>query len=82
VKKTVYLSLGSNLGDRQAEQKHIGYATLKDSELVQALVFMVRMAHARTSGRPRSRAFLDFVTAQFPESAAAVQSPPGQLVIP
>jgi hypothetical protein len=67
---------------RQAEEKHIGYATLKDSELVQALVFMVRMAHARTSGRSRSRAFLDFVTAQFPESAAAVQSAPGQLVIP
>ena len=54
---------------REAEQKHVGYAQLRDSEVLRALVFLVRMAHGRTSGRPKSRAFVDFLLAQFPEKA-------------
>jgi hypothetical protein len=57
---------------RELEQKHLGYATLKDSEVLEALVFLVRMAHGRTSGRPKSRAFLDFLFAQFPEKSGVV----------
>ena len=37
---------------RQVEERHTGYATLRDSEIVQALVFLLRTAHSRTSGRP------------------------------
>jgi len=59
---------------REAEQKHLGYYTLKDGEVLKALVFILRMAYARTNGRPKSRAFLDFVLAQFPEKPA-VASP-------
>lgn len=57
---------------RELEQKHVGYATLKDSETLEALVFLVRMAHGRTSGRPKSRAFLDFLFEQFPEKSGVV----------
>ena len=57
---------------RELEQKHLGYATLKDSEALEALVFLVRMAHGRTSGRPKSRAFLDFLFQQFPEKSGVV----------
>ena len=46
---------------REAEQKHVGYVPLRDSEVLRALVFLVRMAHGRTSGRPKSRAFVDFL---------------------
>ena len=60
---------------REAEQKHCGYTTLKDSELFKALVFLVRMAHARSSGRPRSRAFVDFLFAQFPARGSLLVSP-------
>ena len=59
---------------REAEQKHVGYVQLRDSEVLRALVFMVRMAHGRTSGRPKSRAFVDFLLAQFPEKASGVAS--------
>ncbi len=59
---------------REAEQKHLGYYTLKDGEVLKALVFILRMVYARTNGRPKSRAFLDFVLAQFPEKPA-VASP-------
>ena len=60
---------------REAEHKHMGYSTLKDSEVLKALVFLVRLAHGRTSGRPKSRAFVDFLFAQFPEREAAVVTP-------
>jgi hypothetical protein len=57
---------------REAEQKHIGYVQLRDSEVLRALVFLVRMAHSRTSGRPRSRAFADFLLAiATPEEAGS-----------
>jgi hypothetical protein len=60
---------------REAEQKHVGYVQLRDSEVLRALVFMVRMAHGRTSGRPKSRAFVDFLLAQFPEKTSGAASP-------
>jgi hypothetical protein len=60
---------------REAEQKHVGYVQLRDSEVLRALVFMVRMAQGRTSGRPKSRAFVDFLLAQFPEKAGGIEAP-------
>jgi hypothetical protein len=57
---------------REAEQKHTGQIRLRDSDVLRGLVFLVRMAHARTSGRPKAKAFVDFLFAQFPESPAVV----------
>jgi hypothetical protein len=57
---------------REAEQKHMGYSTLRESEVLKALVFLLRLAHGRTSGRPKSRAFVDFLYMQFPEKESAV----------
>lgn len=60
---------------REAEQKHAGYSSLRDSEVLKAVVFLVRLAHGRTSGRPKSRAFVEFLFAQFPEKESAVLTP-------
>lgn len=60
---------------REAEQKHAGHSSLRDSEVLTALVFLVRLAHTRTSGRPKSRAFMDFLFGQFPENEPAVVAP-------
>ena len=60
---------------REAEHKHLGYSRLRDSEVLQALVFLLRMGIARASGRPRSRAFVDFLLAQFPESPSPITAP-------
>ncbi|MFZ1140697.1 MAG: hypothetical protein WAN76_16045 [Candidatus Sulfotelmatobacter sp.] len=57
---------------REAEQKHVGYSSLRDSDVLKALVFLMRLAHGRTSGRPKSRAFMEFLFAQFPEKESAV----------
>jgi hypothetical protein len=70
---------------REAEQKHVGYAQLRDSEVLRALVFLVRMAHGRTSGRPKSRAFIEFLLAQFPEKPTGIAAPEevgSRLIVP
>jgi len=60
---------------REAEQKHLGYSRLKDTDVLRALVFILRMAYGRTSGRPKSRAFIDFLYAQFPDKPSDISAP-------
>ena len=60
---------------REAEEKNLGYSRLRDSDVLKALVFLLRMGFTHTSGRPKSRAFLDFVFSQFPEKASAIAAP-------
>jgi hypothetical protein len=60
---------------RVAERQHIGHARLRDSDVLKALVFIVRLALGRTSGRPKSRAFIDFLLAQFQEKKPAIAGP-------
>jgi hypothetical protein len=68
---------------RETEQKHLGYSRLKDGDVLQALVFLVRMALGRTSGRPKARAFVDFLFAQFPEKPSApVSAAESRIVLP
>ena len=59
---------------RELEQKNLGYPTLRDSDALKGVVFLLRMALTHTTGRPRSRAFLDFLFEQFPEKNAGVVS--------
>jgi hypothetical protein len=60
---------------REAEQKHMGHARLRDSDVLRALVFLLRMGLTRTSGRPKARAFVEFLFAQFPEPQSAIAAP-------
>jgi hypothetical protein len=70
---------------RDAEVKHLGYSRLRDPEVLKALVFLLRMGISKTSGRPKSRAFVDFLFAQFPEKPtgiAAAGENSSRIVIP
>jgi hypothetical protein len=60
---------------REAELKHTGSARLRDSEVLTVLVFLVRLAYSRTSGRPKSKAFIDFLASQFPEKESVISAP-------
>lgn len=62
-------------GYREVEQEHAGYSSLRDSDVLKALVFLLRLAHGRTSGRPKSRALVEFLFAQFPEKESSVLAP-------
>ena len=70
---------------REVEQKHRGFSSLRDSDVLRALVFLVRMSHARTSGRPKSRALIDSLFAQFPEKESLIETPasaPSRIIMP
>jgi hypothetical protein len=74
---------------REAEEEHIGqipgHTRLRDSDVLKALVFLLRMGLGGTSGRPKSRAFIDFLFAQFPEKQSAIAGPEeagSRIVIP
>ena len=60
---------------REEEEKHLGYNQLRDSDVLKALVFLLRTGYGRTSGRPKSRAFVDFLLAQFPEKQSLIAGP-------
>jgi len=60
---------------REAEQKNAGYSRLRDSDVLRTLVFLLRMGLTRTSGRPKARAFVEFLFQQFPEPQSAIAAP-------
>jgi hypothetical protein len=66
---------------RREESQQTGFGGMKDSEAYLLLVFMLRVAKYETNGRPRSRAFLDFLRSQYPRSAD-VQPEPSRIIVP
>ncbi len=70
---------------REAEQQHVGHVRLRDSDVLKAVVFVLRLALGRTSGRPKSKAFIDFLFGQFPEKSSVIagsEETGSRLVIP
>ncbi len=70
---------------RQVEQQHLGYTALRDGDVLKALVFLIRLAHMHSSGRPRARGFLDYLQEQFPEPhspAGLVAETGSRIIIP
>lgn len=86
VQQKVAREVGTMVNEfREEEVKHLGYSRLKDSDVLKVLVFWLRMAMTRTSGRPKSRAFVDFLFTQFPEKASGIAAPEdvgSRIVIP
>jgi len=80
VARGLYTELMKFVQTSQQEETE-GAGRLKDAEVFPLLVFLLRVARARTSGRPKSRAFLDFLRAQFPQSAETQAEAP-RIVLP
>jgi hypothetical protein len=55
---------------RKQEADRAGFPSLKDTEVFQLLIFMLRLLKQETNGRPLSRAFLGFLRERFPPPAA------------
>jgi hypothetical protein len=80
--RAVYMHLSQLIAElRQEEQKQSAFGGVKDSEIFRLVVFLLRVAKYETNGRPRSRAFLDFLSAQFPRMAEA-QAEPSRIIVP
>ena len=66
---------------RKADTQNAGMATLRDSDIRDALIFLTQLGATRTNGRPKGRAYLDFLRGQFkPEEFQKPSS--GLLVVP
>jgi hypothetical protein len=65
---------------KKEEASRTGFPTLKDSEIFQLLVFLLRVGKQETNGRPLSRAFLGFIRARFPLPTEAAQT--SRIIIP
>jgi hypothetical protein len=66
---------------REVEHQHLGHTTLRDAEILQTLVFTLRLANVQTSGRPRSRGFIDFLNARFAEPEPSPAAGPASRII-
>jgi hypothetical protein len=73
----LYRRAGEFLNEyRKPENQQQAAPPLKDSEVFLLLVFMLRVARHHHNTRPRSRAFLDFLRAQYPAEALAPPDAP------
>jgi len=60
---------------RQAESQQLGMAKTRDADVLGVLVFLQRVELDRNNGRPRGRAFLDFLRGYYAaETAASIVS--------
>ncbi|HLW82678.1 MAG TPA: hypothetical protein VKS20_11645 [Candidatus Acidoferrales bacterium] len=81
--RTLYAYLAQALQEfKKQEAQHSGFSKLKDSDIFRLLVFLLRVGTRETNGRPRSRAFLDFLRAQFPASSPAPPAEQSRIILP
>jgi hypothetical protein len=68
VARALYAQIGESLQNfRSKEAERLGLASsVKESDIFRLLVFLLRICKQETNGRPRSRAFLDFLRSRFP----------------
>lgn len=80
--QALYGHLGSFLQEfKKQDAERTGFSSLKDSEVFHVLVFLLRVGRHETNGRPRTRAFLDFLRGQFPKADATQPESP-RIVMP
>jgi hypothetical protein len=80
--RALYGQINQFLQDfRKGEAGRTGFALLKDSDVFHLLVFLLRVGKQETNGRPRSRAFLDFLRVRFPLPAEAAKEP-SRIIVP
>jgi hypothetical protein len=66
---------------KKTESRKTGAATVRDSEIRDALIFLAQLGGTRTNGRAKGRAYLDFLRSQF-KSEELRKDSPGLLVFP
>jgi hypothetical protein len=67
---------------RKQEKEQLGMAQTRDTDVLGVLVFLQRLEWDRNNGRPKSRAFLDFLGATFVEEDIEPDSPVSSLILP
>jgi hypothetical protein len=66
---------------KKTESQNTGLATVRDSEIRDALIFLAQLGAMHTNGRPKGRAYLDLLRSQFKPDELQKPSQ-GLLVVP
>ena len=78
----LYAALAKFFADgKEREAEHPEFPPLKDSEIFHLLVFFERFGRLRSNGRRRTRAFIEFLRAQFPPEAGLAKEEP-RIIMP
>jgi hypothetical protein len=67
--------------EKQHTAEHAEFPALKDTDIFQLLVFFLRFGRLRSNGRPRTRAFIEFLRSQFPVEAGVSKEEP-RIILP
>ena len=80
--RELYVALMTFLGEIKKQQAERGTsASFKETEIFYLLVFLYRMGLLRANGRPRSRRFIEFLRAQFPQ-APELKREESRIIVP
>lgn len=80
--RALYSELAKFIEDfRKMEAQQPGFSPLNNSEIFRLIVFLLRVGRRESNGRPRSRAFLDFLRAQFPGEPESQPETP-RIIVP
>lgn len=80
--RELYAALIAFLAEVKKQQaERANSVAWKDSEVFFLLVFLYRMGLLRTNGRPRSRRFIEFLRAQFPQ-APELKREESRIIVP
>jgi hypothetical protein len=67
--------------EKKRAAEHPEFPALKDTEIFHLLVFFLRFGRLRSNGRPRTRAFLEFLRSQFPAETGVAKEEP-RIIMP
>ncbi len=67
--------------EKKHAAEHPEFPALKDTEIFHLLVFFLRFGRLRSNGRPRTRAFIEFLRSQFPIEAGVSKEEP-RIILP
>lgn len=69
--RELYAAVNTFLAELKQQIQQAGRPGPKDADIFHLLIFLYRMGLLRTNGRPRSRRYVEFLRAQFPQSQDA-----------
>ncbi|MBZ5698011.1 MAG: hypothetical protein LAN18_05635 [Acidobacteriia bacterium] len=78
----LYVAIAKFIEDeKKREVERPEFSALKNSEIFHLLVFFLRFGRMRSNGRPRTRAFIEFLRAQFPRETGLAKEEP-RIIMP
>ena len=78
----LYVAIAKFIEDEKKREAELpGLSALKNSEIFHLLVFFLRFGRVRSNGRARTRAFIEFLRAQFPREPGLTKEEP-RIILP